>query len=225
MFYSLCSNRSTANYAIQSSKQIPLVNKEKVTRYFEESETRPIRDDLVFAADITPEPKIAIDCGCGAGADINYLLEKGFTVHAFDIEEESIDRCKSRFNGIDEVILTKASFLDFTYPEASLVVADASLFFCPGSEFKAVWSKIYDCLCPNGLFCGSLLGNEDSMAAPGDNPAVFWPEVSSFEESEVMQLLKGYEILRFKTHRSTGKSPQGFDHNWHLFQIVARKPG
>ncbi|HBX59247.1 MAG TPA: class I SAM-dependent methyltransferase, partial [Methylophaga sp.] len=137
---------------------------EQITKYFDATESRKVRDDLVFSANIVSEPKSAIDCGCGAGADIAYLAEIGFTVHGFDVEQESISRCQSRFSGLDNVFLTKSSFTDFEYPPVSLVVADASLFFCPSSEFRDVWSKIYQCLLPGGIFCGSFLGPEDTMA-------------------------------------------------------------
>ena len=74
------------------------------------------------------------------------------------------------------------------------------------------------------MFCGSFLGLEDTMAEPGDNPSVFWPEVTAFEKSEVKALFKNFEVLRFNVHKSTGKTPQGAIHNWHIFRVVAQKP-
>ena len=100
----------------------------EITKYFDTTKFRDIRDDLVFAVENISEPKIAIDCGCGAGADINYLASNDFVVYGFDVEEESISRCKSRFKNIDNVFLSKSSFNSFSYPQASLVVADASFF-------------------------------------------------------------------------------------------------
>ncbi|WP_101758257.1 bifunctional 2-polyprenyl-6-hydroxyphenol methylase/3-demethylubiquinol 3-O-methyltransferase UbiG [Oceanicoccus sp. KOV_DT_Chl] len=199
------------------------MSSEEIAKYFDATEFREIREDLVFAASMVSEPKVAIDCGCGAGADIDYLARNGFTVYGFDVEQESISRCQSRFDGIGNVILSKSSFIDFDYPQASLVVADASLFFCPNSEFEHVWSNIYQCLLPKGIFCGSFLGKEDTMAVSGNNPSVFWPEVTALEESEVVALFKNFEVLRFKTHKSTGKTPQGITHNWHIYQVVAQK--
>lgn len=197
---------------------------DEISQYFDATKYREVRDDLVFAVSKVEEPKIAIDCGCGAGADIEFLLENEFTVHGFDLEEESIAKCQSRFRTNENLFLSKASFSTFEYPDASLIVADASLFFCPTSDFDEVWSKIYQCLLPKGIFCGSFLGNEDTMAVPGDNPSVFWPHVTAFNEAEVMELLKQYEVLRFNTHKSSGVTAQGVPHNWHIFQVVAQKP-
>ena len=196
----------------------------EITKYFDTTKFRDIRDDLVFAVENISEPKIAIDCGCGAGADINYLASNDFVVYGFDVEEESISRCKSRFKNIDNVFLSKSSFNSFSYPQASLVVADASLFFCPNAEFTSVWAKIYECLYLGGVFCGSFLGPEDTMASPGYNPSVFWPEVAVFEEAEVRKLFENYEILRFNVHRTTGTTLLGTPHDWHIFSVVAQKP-
>ena len=200
------------------------MSSEEITNYFNATEFREIREDLVLAVSMLGEPKVAIDCGCGAGADIDYLARNGFTVYGFDVEQESVSRCQSRFEGIKNVILSQSSFSTFNYPKASLVVADASLFFCPRSEFKSVWEKIYQCLDSNGVFCGSFLGKEDTMAEAGDNPSVFWPEVTAFDETEVKQLFKNFDLLCFKVHKSTGKTSQGVAHNWHIFQVVAQKP-
>ncbi len=197
---------------------------EEISRYLAATEYRDIRDDLIFSVSKIDEPRIAIDCGCGAGADIEYLTENGFTVHGFDIEDESISMCQSRFRDKENVFISNASFSTYEYPDASLIVADASLFFCPASDFEEVWSKMYRCLLPSGIFCGSFLGKKDTMAEPGDNPSVFWPHVTAFEETEVIALLQQYEVLRFNTHKSSGATSQGTPHNWHVFQVVAQKP-
>ncbi len=131
-----------------------MVTKE-IKQYFDATENSKTRLDLIESVELVNEPKIAIDCGCGAGSDIEYLLSKGFYVHGFDIEKEAIDRCKTRFKNNNKVVLSQDTFSSFNYPEASLVVADASLFFCPKSEFKFVWSQINKSLNPEGVFCSN----------------------------------------------------------------------
>ncbi len=198
---------------------------EAVSKYFDATENRKVRDDLLFAVGVVDEPRIAIDCGCGAGADIAFLASQGFFVHGFDVEEESISRCRARFKDVDSVVLSRSSFSSFHYPEASLVVADASLFFCPKSEFEGVWRNVCECLYPNGVFCGSFLGLQDTMAGPDYRAADYWPEVTAFEAEEVQALFTDFEILRFSVHRSSGVTPAGDQHDWHVFSVVAKKPG
>ena len=196
---------------------------QEINEYYDATESREIRADLIFAINTAPEPRIAVDCGCGAGTDIEYLLASGFKVYGFDIEGEAISRCKQRFKDNDDVVLSKAGFGSYRYPASSLVVADASLFFCPKTEFNDVWNKIYECLYPNGIFCGSFLGYEDTMASAGYDKNAFWPEILVFKEQEVKDLFKRYEICRFTEHRTSGKTPQGIPHNWHIYSVVAKK--
>ncbi len=196
---------------------------QEIKEYYDATEDREIRSDLTFAVSLVGDPRIAIDCGCGAGADIEYLVATGFKVYGFDIEDEAIARCNKRFKNNNDVILTKADFSSYQYPRASLVVADASLFFCPKTEFKYVWNNIYECLYPDGIFCGSFLGPEDTMAGPVNNKSTFWPDTSVFYEKEVKEVFKNYDICRFTEHKTSGKTPQGIPHDWHIYSVVARK--
>ena len=199
------------------------MTRQEIEEYYDTTENREIRPDLTLAVKNVGEPKIAIDCGCGAGADIKYLLAAGFKVYGFDIEEESISRCKERFKNNGDLVLSKADFNSYKYPRASLVVADASLFFCPENDFEPVWRKIHECLCSNGIFCGSFLGPEDTMASANNNQ-VFWDNALVFHEVQVKSLFRNdYEIISFTEHKSSGKNPNGLAHDWHVFSVVARK--
>lgn len=194
-----------------------------ISKYFDATENRNIRDDLIFAVDKVTGPKVAVDCGCGAGADIQYLASNGFAVYGFDVEEEAILRCKERFKDIQSVKLSRSSFSQYEFPNVSLVVADASFFFCPKSEFPSVWRKVYDCLPRGGIFSGSFLGPDDTMASSKYNPDDFWPEVAVFGEDEVKKLFAKYQVLRFNEHRTSGAAPGGDLHDWHIYSVVAKK--
>lgn len=196
---------------------------DQLNAYYDETKTTNVRDDLLKAAELVGEPKIAIDCGCGAGSNIEFLASLGFTVYGFDIEEESILRCNRRFKHNDNVVLSQDSFSTFNYPNASLVLADASLFFCPRDEFKSVWIKIYECLFTGGIFCGSFLGPDDTMARAEDAEVSIWSSRLVFRESEVKSLFEYYEICHFTEHKRSGISTLGMPHDWHIFSVVAKK--
>ena len=195
----------------------------EISDYYDATEDRKIRSDLRFALSILRGPKIAVDCGCGAGADIDYLLENGFKIYGFDIEDESISRCKRRFKNNTNVVLSREGFETYDYPAASIVVADASLFLCANADFDGVWAKISECLYNQGVFCGSFLGPLDTMAGPTYDKDAFWPEVTVFEANDVRALFQGFEIHHFTEHRSSGNTSQGTPHDWHIFSVVAKK--
>ena len=199
-----------------------MLSKEKL-EYFEATANREIRNDLKEAVKLVGSKKIAIDCGCGAGSDIEFLRSKEFIVHGFDVEEESIKRCRKRFENDGHVHLSKDSFSSFKYPSATLVVADASLFFCPEGEFKSVWQKINDSLEPDGVFCGSFLGPEDTMASESYDKSAIWPDVLVLTEGQVKESFSGYNMVSFKEHKVSGVAPGGKPHDWHIYSVIAKK--
>ena len=191
--------------------------------YFEATADREPREDLRKAVSLLDNFRVAIDCGCGAGSDMAFLRSVGFTVYGFDIEEEYVSRCRDRFEGDDQVHLSEASFSTYEYPTASLVVADASLFFCPEEEFSGVWHKINESLVPGGVFCGSFLGPEDTMASPGYNKDAYWPDVLVFNETQVKRCFKGFKVVSFTEYKESGSVPGGAPHDWHIYSVVAKK--
>jgi len=199
------------------------MSSKEIQKYFDSTADRETRNDLRVAVNLVEGDKVAIDCGCGAGSDIAFLRSKKFFVHAFDIEEESISRCRERFIDDRDVLLSKASFTTFDYPRASLVVADASLFFCPQDKFSKVWQRITNSILPNGVFFGSFLGLEDTMAGPNYNKKAYWPDVLVTSEEQIMDWLKGFKVESFIEHKSSGKTPSGEPHQWHVFSVVAKK--
>lgn len=195
----------------------------EIQEYFDATEFRATRDDLKLGVKLVEGPRIAVDCGCGAGSDIAFLRANGFTVHAFDIESEAIARCHRRFGGDREVKLSQDGFGTFRYPLASLIVADASLFFCPQNEFYGAWNKICGSLLPKGLFVGSFLGPDDTMAGPEYDRKAFWPDVLVANEELLRSWLQPFEIVSFNEHRKHGTAPGGGNHQWHIYSVVARK--
>jgi SAM-dependent methyltransferase len=194
----------------------------QILQYYQASAERAVRDDLIEAANLAPQ-KVAIDCGCGAGADIAYLLEHGFYVHGFDIEAESISRCEKRFAGSTQLSLTQASFTDFKYPTAGLIVADAALFFCAPEDFPTVWHSIQQALSNGGVFSGSFLGPKDSMAGPNYDKTAYWPNVLVFDEASLRAQFTHFNIVRFTEHNVSGTTPAGEDVTWHIYSVVAQK--
>ncbi|MFN2135631.1 MAG: class I SAM-dependent methyltransferase [Candidatus Promineifilaceae bacterium] len=210
----------------------------EILEYYDFTSNRETRDDLRLAVKLVDntdvddrgleggsdnEIKVAVDCGCGAGSDIAFLRSKGFIVHAFDMEQESIARCQKRFGDDKEVLLSQATFTTFEYPRASLIVADASLYFCPEDELNLAWRRIKASLLPGGIFVGSFLGPEDTMASPNNKNEALWSEVWVSTQKQVSEMLKGFDTINLTEYRTTGESIGGETHDWHIFSVVARK--
>ncbi len=215
----------------------------EILEYYDSTSNRETRDDLRLAVTLVDDTdvddngidgsrddesrvdksRVAIDCGCGVGSDIAFLRSKGFIVHAFDMEQESIARCQKRFGDDKDVLLSQATFTTFEYPRASLIVADASLYFCSEDEFHLAWRRITASLLPGGIFVGSFLGPEDTMASPNNSNEALWSEVWVSTQKQVREMLNGFETINFTEYRTTGESIGGETHDWHIYSVVARK--
>ncbi len=162
-------------------------------------------------------PKVAIDCGCGTGSDIAYLLEQGFQVYGFDVREDPLDVCRQRFAEYSQLSLSQTSFAEFEYFPASLIIANSSLFFCPQPVFANVWKKIVTALPVGGVFSGDLLGVNDSWIKSPDH------DVSAFTQSEVDELFDGFDIIYRHEHDEPGQTALGRSKHWHMYSFIARK--
>ncbi|WP_263078921.1 methyltransferase domain-containing protein [Endozoicomonas sp. Mp262] len=159
----------------------------------------------------------AIDCGCGTGADISFLVEKGYEVSGFDMHQESVKICSDRFHGNPNVDISQSHFIDFNYFDCGLVLANLSLFFCEPKDFSEVWSKIDDAILPGGVFCGDFMGFRDSWVTDCDTT------VCPLTEEQVNGLFSGYKVEQFKENDSQGVTALGVTKHWHIYQVIAKK--
>lgn len=60
------------------------------------------------------------------------------------------------------------------------------------------------------------------MARPPYDKSIFWAEISVFNEKEVKDVFKSYELCRFTEHKTSGKTPQGISHDCHIYPVVAK---
>ncbi len=198
----------------------------EITSYYTATENRDLRSSLVSAVERVKanfEEVVAVDCGCGSGRDIAFLLDQGFVVYGFDLEEEAIRRCHERFSGQQRVHLQQASFASFDYPQAELISADASLFYCPENEFPEVWKKLCDALVSKGVFVGSFLGARDTTASMDYDPEKYWPDVMTVNEASLKQYLTQFDVINWTEHELDGKTHDGLDHHWHVFELLLEK--
>ncbi|PVZ68446.1 SAM-dependent methyltransferase [Pelagibaculum spongiae] len=164
-----------------------------------------------------PAATVAVDCGCGIGRDSAWLLEQGFSVFGFDNAEQAIEVCLQRFVDQPHAHFMVSNFADYQYPEANLLIANASLFFCPEADFPTSWKNIVTALKSSGIIHVDLLGVDDSWV----NDPEF--NVSAFTRKEVDALFKNFEIVKIKERNEDGTTAIGTAKHWHSFHILAIK--
>ncbi|MFH4570573.1 methyltransferase domain-containing protein [Vibrio diabolicus] len=187
--------------------------------YYQKILNQPHRPNVENAVNLLKlESKVALDIGCGIGRDSHFLLEQGFNVHAFDSHEDAVKTCLTRFEGHKRFSISQCCFTEFDYPQCSLVIANASLFFCPDESFEQVWTKIDSALQPGGIFCSDFLGVKDSWVA-----SEMHPNITALTKKEVESLFADYELISLNERDEDGTTVVGSPKHWHMFSVTARK--
>lgn len=159
----------------------------------------------------------AIDCGCGTGADIAFLAQQGYRVIGFDSSERAVDICQKRFENEALVAIKVSRFEEFSYPKASLIIANSSLFFTEPDVFYQTWLTLISSLKQGGIFAGDFMGMKDDWAKAHTCP------ITALRKSQVMALFEGLDIIDFYERDEPGQSLIGKSKHWHSYSVLARK--
>ena len=195
--------------------------------YYKRTGERPPRETLLFALDRWAEAAPdaphgahdAVDLGCGTGRDTIELLRRGWRVLAIDAEPDAIAGLRARPDLPPDAWLETrvARFEDATWPETDLVNSSFALPLCPPEAFPGLWQRIVASLRPGGRFAGQLYGDRDSWAGR--------PGMTFFTRGQAEALLAPLAVELFGEEEDDGVTPRGSAKHWHIFHIVARKPG
>lgn len=178
----------------------------------------PPRELLVEAAEMVGSKKEALDLGPGALSDSIYLLSQGFEhVTAVDIHDTARELAKKLPQ--DKFDFVVSSFEDFAFGENTydLINAQYSLPFNPPESFSNVIEKIKSSLKRGGVFTGNFLGMKDSWYEKRKG------EMSFQTRTVLEELFADMETITFEEEERDGKTTDGKEKHWHLFNVIARK--
>lgn len=163
-------------------------------------------------------PKIAIDCGCGAGNESSFLLRNNFKVYAFDPSIEAKNICLSKFKDNQNFLFSNQTFEDYSFPKASLIIALFSLFFCSVHSLENVLKKMKESLSQQGVLLIQLLGKDDAWVI--DFPEKF----IGFEQEELKQLFdEDFDILFIDELKDNKSLANGTLKFWNIHTLILKK--
>lgn len=161
--------------------------------------------------------QVAVDCGCGAGSDIKYLASKGYQVNGFDNNSDSVSISHKRFANNSRIMISQASFEDFTYPDAGIVIANSSLYFADPSVLVDTWANIESSIVNGGVFAGDFMGINDSWAEG------FRILTAPLTQSQIMDLFTNFDIIQLIERDGEGVTSMGKVKHWNTYSVVAVK--
>lgn len=187
-------------------------------QYYDKALSRPHHPRTAQAASLNQSDcMVAIDCGCGTGSDIDYLLDRKYQVHGFDINPVALSLCKQRFGNHPCLHLSEASFDDFAYPEAGVIVANSSLLFAEPKKLSAIWKRISTALVKGGVFAGNFMGPDDTWATN------YRSSTAPISEKQLQKMFTEFEIVRWDEQNEAGMTSLGRPKHWHSFSVTAIK--
>lgn len=160
-------------------------------------------------------PGVAVDLGCGSGADSAELLRRGWTVHAVDAAAPGLELLRAQVPAAtqDRLRLHAQRFEAFDFPRCDLVWAGYSLPFCAAAEWPAFWRRALAALRPGGRIAGDLFGPRHAFAADG--------VVMVLDEAQARACFDGLVLEAFDVE--DGVRPSGGRiTRWHAFGFAAR---
>lgn len=201
------------------------MNDDSWERYYRKTGDRPPRPTLLFALDrfdseLTPgDRRFAIDLGCGNGRDTVELLRRGWHVLGIDAEPKAIEGLRARPDLPREAMLDTlvSRFEDAELPEADLVNSSFALPLVEPARFPDLWDGILTALRVGGRVSCQLYGNRDSWVGR--------PGMTFFTRGGAEALIEPLDVELFREEEDDGVTPRGEAKHWHIYHIVARKPG
>lgn len=186
--------------------------------YYVATDGRPPREPLVRAVGLLGRPGDALDLGCGVGNDTRYLLEQGFRVTAVDADPDSF-AARQASNG-PQLWTMQSGFSELDLRPASydLISAQFALPYIHPADFSPVFARILGALRPGGIVTGDLFGIRDGWNVPGSG-------MTFLQREDAEALFTDLDLLEFNEVEEERALATGEPKQWHLYQVIARRPG
>lgn len=160
---------------------------------------------------------VALDLGCGAGAEAEFLAKEGMMVDAIDKSETVAKAAKERCQGLT-VDVIQGDFLEFQLrPEYySLAVAINSLPFVKKTDCVALLKNVQAAIRPGGAVLLAVFGPDHAWAER--------PDMSFWTLDEFKELWSGWDVLAMNEFKGVSPLASGTEIFQHRIQVIAKKP-
>ena len=189
----------------------------KIEKYYNNTKNIPPNYITQKFIKLKIKPTNAIELGCGAGRDTEYLIKNGWNVLAIDKEDvKAIITSRLSKEEQKNFKFSKQEFENMQLEKTNLIVANFSLPFCNQKQFVKLWNKINESILKNGYFVGNFFGNNDEWKKQEE-------EMTFLTKEQVIELFKNFEIIDFKEVEKDCFNGLGIMKHRHIFNVIAKK--
>ena len=158
--------------------------------------------------------KTLLEIGAGTGTDGLFFQQSGLRVVCTDLSSAMVELCREK--GLEAYVMDFLS-LDFPLAYFEAIYALNCLLHVPTNDLAAVLQKLWNLLCPGGLFfLGVYGGNEEEGIHEDDRhqpPRFFAHHTDAFMKQVVSPF---FEIISFKTIPLENPA-------WHFQSLLLRR--
>lgn len=155
----------------------------------------------------------AIDLGCGAGRDTEFLISKGFNVIAIDKDEQVKEFLNNRNFNPEKLKIIIDDFSKINLPKADLINANFCIHYVKENFDLFMENTLKNVINPRGVFIGNFLGKEDD-----------WIETNTTVDKEVLiNYFKDFKIMYFSEEKYYQDTTTIKNKFWHVYTIIAQK--
>jgi len=179
---------------------------------------RPLGPELDLVIGLLPEGASVLDLGCGMGRVAIALAERGYHVTALDLSKVGVQRLRAEAKKRDLTLdVRHEDVRHYEFKGAhDLIIAHGILQFLPRSCWESSIEDMKEHTKVGGIdlvavFTDKVPLNADTSLLVGD----------VFQEDELFELYKGWDILRKETYITEEKGPDGSWHRYPMNRLVA----
>lgn len=170
-----------------------------------------IRNFFIYKYNEKLDGNTAIDLGCGAGNDTEFLISKGFKVTAIDSQEEAREFFENKKIDTEKFNLIIDDFSKAELPKADLILANMSIFFIK-DNFNLFLKDLLQKVNKNGFIVANFLGKEDDWNG----------NKTTIEKEELLSYFKDFKMYYFSEEKYYKDTARGVNKFWHVYTIMAQ---
>ena len=155
----------------------------------------------------------AVDLGCGAGSDTEFLISKGFRVTAIDSEEQVKEILNNKISDKTNLDIVIGDFSKIEIPKTDLISANMSLFFVK-DNFEEFLKNLLKRVNKQGFILANFLGKEDDWNGTKTKTTV--------EKEELLSFFKDFKMNYFSEEKYYKETALGKNKFWHIYTIIAQ---
>ena len=188
--------------------------------FYKKTKNDVVRKELkYFINKVEHKTGKAIELGCGAGVNTEYLIKNNWEVIANDIEDvESLIKERLNKDELKRLKFVRKNFEEMELEDNDLIFACNSISFCKKENFQSLWTRIEKSIKVNGFFVGNFFGVKDAWyKTPKREKMTF------LTREQVFDLFKNFEIIDFNEINNMLPNVSGKMKHWHIFWVIAKK--